>query len=66
MNITTAKYSKNKDGDNVSINATIDGEELSVPLFVGNRHYDAILDWVAEGNTVEAADQTVYKPTTRT
>ena len=34
----------------------IDGEELSVPLFVGNRHYDAILDWVAEGNTVEAAD----------
>ncbi len=56
MNITTAKYFKNKDGDNVSINATIDGEELSVPLFVGNRHYDAILDWVAEGNTVEAAD----------
>ncbi len=56
MNITTAKYVKNKDGNNVSINATIDNEELAIPLFVGNRHYDAILEWVAEGNTVEAAD----------
>jgi|TARA_B100002052_G_C15602814_1_gene471728 hypothetical protein len=56
MNITTAKYVKNKDGNNVSINATIDNEELAVPLFVGNRHYDAILEWVAQGNTVEEAD----------
>ena len=56
MNITTAKYSKNKDGDNVSINATIDGEELAIPLFAGNRHYDAILEWVAKGNSIEEAD----------
>ena len=56
MNITNAKYYKNKYGDNVSINATIDGEKLSVPLFVGNRHYDAILEWVAKGNTVQEAD----------
>ena len=56
MNITNAKYVKNKDGNNISINTTIDGEELAVPLFAGNRHYDAILEWVAEGNTVEAAD----------
>ena len=55
MNITNAKYVKNKDGENSCIMATIDGEELSIPLFVGNRHYDAILEWVLEGNTVEAA-----------
>ena len=56
MKITTAKYVKDKYRNNVSINATIDGEELAVPLFVGNRHYDAILEWVAAGNTIEAAD----------
>ena len=50
MNITSAKYVKDKYGNNISINATIDGEELAIPLFAGNRHYDAILEWVAEGN----------------
>ena len=29
---------------------------MSVPLTAGNRHYDAIQEWVAEGNTIEAAD----------
>ena len=38
----------------------------SIPLAVGNRHYDEYLAWVAEGNTAEAADQTVYKLTNRT
>jgi|TARA_Y100000289_G_scaffold50182_1_gene51036 hypothetical protein len=56
MNITNAKYVKTKEGKNISINATINGEELSIPLFAGNRHYDAILEWVAKGNTVEEAD----------
>ena len=28
----------------------------SIPLAVGNRHYDEYLNWVAEGNTAEAAD----------
>jgi hypothetical protein len=51
MNITTAKYNK----DNGSINATIDGQEMSVPLDPANRHYAAILEWVADGNTIEAA-----------
>ena len=59
MNITNAKYVKNKYGNNISINATIDGEELAIPLFAGNRHYDAILEWVAEGNSIEAADDTL-------
>ena len=56
MNITNTKYVKDKNGKNSCIMATIDGEELAIPLFAGNRHYDAILKWVAEGNSIEAAD----------
>jgi len=29
---------------------------LSVPLDPDNRHYQAIQEWVAEGNTIEDAD----------
>lgn len=29
---------------------------LSVPLEPTNRHYQAIQEWVAEGNTIEEAD----------
>ena len=29
---------------------------LSVPLDEDNRHYQAILKWVAEGNTIDEAD----------
>jgi len=55
MSITSAQY--NSDGSrNVSIQATIDGQELSVPLDPNNRHYAAILEWVAEGNTIQDAD----------
>ena len=32
MNITKAKYFKDFDENNVSINATIDGQDMSVPL----------------------------------
>jgi len=27
-----------------------------VPINEGNRHYQAIQEWVAEGNTIEDAD----------
>ena len=43
-------------GDNCSITAVIDGTTWSVPLSVDNRHYQAILEWVEDGNTVEDAD----------
>ena len=43
-------------GDNISIKATIDGETLFVPLDTANRHYQAILEWVEDGNTIEDAD----------
>jgi len=57
MNITTAKYQE-KYGHNVSILLTIDGEDrpLCVPLDPANRHYQAIQEWVAEGNKIEEAD----------
>ena len=57
MNITAAQYvDPYGDGEHSGIQATIDGEELFVPIDEGNRHYKAILAWVAEGNTIEAAD----------
>ena len=57
MNITKAKYFKidSKYG-NSSIDAVIDNENISIPIDEGNRHYQAILEWVAEGNTIEEAD----------
>ena len=55
MNITSAQYYQ-VNGVNITVEATIDGETLSVPLDPNNRHYAAILEWVAEGNTIQDAD----------
>jgi hypothetical protein len=52
MNITKAKYSE----ENKCILATIDDIKWAVPLDPANRHYQAIQEWVAEGNTIEEAD----------
>ena len=56
MNITSAQY--NSDGDrNVSIKATIDGTEMSVPLDLANRHYAEIMRQVDAGTlTIAEAD----------
>ena len=57
MNITNAKYiDAENTGVNQSIKAIIDGETMFVPLDPANRHYQAIQEWVAEGNTIEDAD----------
>ena len=58
MNITSAKYIKDeKTNENSSIKATIDGQELFVPLAIGNRHYDEIMKQVNAGTlTIEEAD----------
>ena len=57
MNITKAKYYLNEDGDaNQGIDVTIDGQDMYVPLDPANRHYQAIQEWVAEGNKIEDAD----------
>ena len=55
MNVTSAQYIAHE-GTNTSIQATINGQELFVPLDPANRHYAAILEWVAEGNTIQEAD----------
>jgi hypothetical protein len=57
MNITSAQYTQDTEtNQNVSIKATIDGTEMFVPLDPNNRHYQAIQEWVAEGNTIQEAD----------
>ena len=55
MIVTEAKYGKNFDNKNCGIVATIDGISMQVPLDPANRHYAAILLWVADGNTITAA-----------
>ena len=57
MEIKNAKYIKSIPGNtNTAVQATIDGEEWSVPMNEDNRFYQAILEWVADGNTIEEAD----------
>tara|TARA_A100000172_G_C3001797_1_gene96546 strand:+ start:626 stop:808 length:183 start_codon:yes stop_codon:yes gene_type:complete len=43
-------------GDNGGILLYKDGKTYSIPLNDENTDYQAYLDWVAEGNTAEAAD----------
>ena len=58
MNITSARYSKlidQQDNDNILV--VIDGKEMTVPVQVGNRHYDEIMRQVAAGDlTIADAD----------
>jgi hypothetical protein len=55
MNITSAKYNS-MDDKNVSIQANMNGKIYSVPLDPANTDYQAILEWVEDGNTIEDAD----------
>jgi hypothetical protein len=55
MTITLAQYSLDMGGNNSSIKATIDGQELHVPLDPANRHYAEILKQV-EAGTLTVAD----------
>lgn len=49
MNITNAQYAEDREGNNSTIKASIDGVEMSVPIAEGNRHYDEIMRQVAAG-----------------
>ena len=56
MIITKAKYYKDyRMKSNIEINA-YRWNKMFVPLDPANRHYQAILEWVAEGNTIAEAD----------
>jgi hypothetical protein len=57
MNITSAQYTTDFEGNNSGIQATIDGQELFVPIDEANRHYAAILRQVEAGTlTIQDAD----------
>ena len=58
MEIENAKYILNPDGKtNGTVSAVIDGVSMSVPMVIGNRHYDEILKQVEEGKlTIADAD----------
>jgi hypothetical protein len=58
MNITAAQYQADVlSGNNSFIKATIDGQEMSVPLDGNNRHYAEISKQVAAGTlTIQDAD----------
>jgi len=55
MNITTAQYQADMDGNNSNIQATVDGQEVHIPLDPANRHYAEILKQV-EAGTLTVAD----------
>ena len=57
MNITSAKYiTSPTSNNNCAIKIIVDTESIQVPLDPANRHYQAILEWVEDGNTIEDAD----------
>jgi len=57
-NITAAQYIVDPEtNENISVKATIDGTEMSVPLDSANRHYAEIMRQVEAGDLViEDAD----------
>jgi len=58
MNITSAQYKVDLDGTTkISVRATIDGIDCTVPLDPDNRHYAEILKQVEAGTlTIQEAD----------
>ena len=55
INITSAQYLE-MDGVNTAIRIIVDGKVTDVGLDPASRYYQAIQDWVAEGNTIADAD----------
>ena len=58
MIIKNAKWcdAHERTGERNTLIANIDGVDMTIPKDTGNRHYIAIQEWVAEGNTIEDAD----------
>lgn len=56
MNIKSVKKEEYK-GEHCGYSLTTnDNKVWSVPLDENNRHYQNILQWVADGNTIQEAD----------
>ena len=56
MNITSAKYQTDYEGNKGAVQIIVEGRAYSVPMKSDNRHYQAIQEWVKEGNTIEESD----------
>ena len=57
INITSAKYYTHPSSeDNQGIEVVSNGVTMHVPLDPDNTDYQAVLEWVAEGHTIEEAD----------
>ena len=57
MNITSAQYVQDLEGNNTSITVVVEGKTLSVPLDPGNRHYAEIMRQVEAGTlTIQDAE----------
>ncbi len=55
--ISSARYVADEEGVNECVVVMhTNGFYLSVPMHTSNRHYEAVLAWVAEGNTIADAD----------
>tara|TARA_B100000524_G_scaffold320892_1_gene201521 strand:- start:325 stop:504 length:180 start_codon:yes stop_codon:yes gene_type:complete len=50
------KFSKNIDGVVNKVMKVDNGITFEIPFVDGNTHYESYKEWVAEGNTAEAAD----------
>tara|TARA_R100001086_G_scaffold98391_2_gene48992 strand:+ start:487 stop:675 length:189 start_codon:yes stop_codon:yes gene_type:complete len=57
LQITSAQYVINPvDGEKQIIKIVSRNKTIFVPISAYNRYYKAILEWVAEGNTIQEAD----------
>ena len=58
MEVTSAQYTQDKNGNTTGVDTVFNGNErLNVPIDPANRHYAAILEWVADDNTITAAGE---------
>ena len=55
MDITSTQYLQENEV-NISIKLVSNGKTYFVPIDTANTHYQAIQEWVAEGNTIQEAD----------
>ena len=56
MIVTRAQHNEFQGQDTGCVTAIIDGAEMTIPKDTDNRHWQAIQEWVADGNTIEEAD----------
>ena len=52
MNITSAKYLYGEENQRLNIEIVVNGKTWGVPIDEANTDYQAIQEWIAEGNTV--------------